>query len=46
MIYTIGEHADEIYFVRKGRVGYLLDETNIFKVMPSGSYFGDLEVIM
>jgi CRP-like cAMP-binding protein len=45
-IYVEGEHADEIYFIRKGRVGYVLDESNYFKMMPSGSYFGDLEVIM
>jgi CRP-like cAMP-binding protein len=45
-IYYKDEHADEIYFIRKGRAGYVLDNDDYFKVLTAGSYFGDLEVIL
>ena len=41
-VYYEGEHADEIYFIRKGRVGYTVHDM-IFKVLNVGTYFGDLE---
>jgi hyperpolarization activated cyclic nucleotide-gated potassium channel 1 len=45
-IYIKEEYADEIYFIRKGCAGFALDAETYFKILPSNSYFGDLEVIM
>lgn len=45
IIYTIGEYAEEIYFISKGRVVMKSDKKVIFKSYMQGSYFGELEVL-
>jgi hyperpolarization activated cyclic nucleotide-gated potassium channel 1 len=48
IIYEEDEHADEIYFIVKGRVNYVYnngDELMIYKSVQRGAYFGDIEVI-
>jgi len=46
LIYKKGEYADEMYFIIKGRVGYVCEEDNqVFKTISMGSYFGDVELI-
>lgn len=44
-LYETGEFADEIYFVVRGRVSYVLnDEQVAFFAIQKGGYFGDIEV--
>lgn len=46
IIYNKNEYADQIYFLIKGRVGYILNYNNLkFKTIIHGSYFGEIEVI-
>lgn len=45
-IYKKGEYADEMYFIIKGRVGYVYEEDlKVYKTISRGSYFGDIELI-
>jgi len=44
-VYKEGDDSDEIYFLYKGRVNFILNVRQIaFKSMLEGSYFGDIEV--
>lgn len=44
-IYREEDDSDEIYFLYKGRVDFILNIRSIpFKTMLEGSYFGDIEV--
>jgi CRP-like cAMP-binding protein len=46
ILYEENEYADEIYFLFRGRVGYVLGEQRIcFKYVVPGSYFGEIEVL-
>lgn len=46
MIYSKGDQAEAIYFISTGRVSYIINETSkVFKCIPTGSYFGDIEII-
>ena len=44
VIYYIGDPAEEIYFLNKGRVNFNL-ETIHFRTYHQGSYFGEIELI-
>lgn len=45
-IYKKGASACEMYFMPEGRVNYLYGSDNlIFKTMPTGSYFGEIELL-
>lgn len=45
-IYKKNDYADEMYFIIKGRVLYVYGKDNfVFKSMPEGSYFGEIEII-
>lgn len=43
VIYSVGEHSCEIYFLLKGKVHHK-HENNVFRVDNPGSYFGDYEM--
>jgi hypothetical protein len=55
-LYSNGDHADEIYFIKKGRLKLFIDvneENNeenevpiplAFNAYPEGSYFGDSDI--
>ncbi|CAG9315921.1 unnamed protein product [Blepharisma stoltei] len=46
IIFTEGEYADEIYFLYKGTVNYVMGPEKVsYKKLQEGSYFGDIEVI-
>ena len=47
-VYRIGEHASEVYFLVQGRctVSTVIKGENVqLRVIPSGSHFGEMEVI-
>jgi hyperpolarization activated cyclic nucleotide-gated potassium channel 1 len=45
LIYREDDDSDEVYFLYKGRVDFILNIRSIpFKTMLEGSYFGDIEV--
>ena len=55
-LYSQGDHADEVYFIKKGRIKLFVDvndgscEDDLepidlpFIVYPEGSYFGDSDI--
>ena len=46
LIYKKHQYADEIYFIRTGKVCFIYGKNKlIFKVMIQGSYFGEIEII-
>jgi CRP-like cAMP-binding protein len=46
MLYQEGEYADEIYFIYRGRISYVLGNRKItYKVMTTGTYLGEIEVL-
>ena len=46
LIYKKYQYADEIYFIRSGKVCFIYGKNKlIFKVMIQGSYFGEIEII-
>jgi CRP-like cAMP-binding protein len=46
LIYEKHQYADEMYFIKTGRVCFIYGKTKrIFKVMIQGSYFGEIELI-
>lgn len=45
-IYRIGQHADEVYFLSKGRTNFVIEYSGIvYKSFLKGSYFGECEII-
>ena len=45
-MYKKHEYADEMYFIIAGRVTFVYGQKNfIFKTMPEGSYFGEIELL-
>lgn len=47
IVYNRHEQADFIYFVLKGRVCYIVGDGNFqFKSIVSGTYFGEIEILM
>lgn len=46
ILYSEDEYADEIYFIIKGRVNYVVgEELYDYKSLQRGAYFGDIEVV-
>jgi len=46
MVYSLGDYADEVYFISKGWCGVVYGPENyLVKKLQRGSYFGDIEVI-
>jgi hypothetical protein len=46
VIYAEDEYADEIYFIVKGRINFVVtEEMYDYKSLNKGSYFGDIEVV-
>lgn len=47
LVYSLGEYADEVYFLVSGRVSYILEEGRfVYRTLHQGAYFGDIEVIL
>ena len=45
-VFQQGEYADEVYFIVKGRVAFVLEEGGfVYRTLHEGAYFGDIEVI-
>ncbi|MEE4247704.1 MAG: ion channel, partial [Kangiellaceae bacterium] len=45
-VYTEGEHADEMYFINKGRVHFVYGPKNMrYKSLNEGAYFGEIELL-
>jgi len=45
-MYQKGDYADEMYFIINGRALYVYGKFNyVFKTMPTGSYFGEIELL-
>lgn len=45
-IYHISQHADEVYFLSKGRANFIIENSGIvYKSFLKGSYFGECEII-
>ena len=45
-VYKKLDYADEMYFIIEGRILFVYGADNfIFKWMPQGSYFGEIELI-
>ncbi|OMJ88498.1 hypothetical protein SteCoe_9531 [Stentor coeruleus] len=46
-IYNKNDYAEDVYFLISGSVSYVMGNTNLeFKNMKSGSYFGEIEILM
>jgi CRP-like cAMP-binding protein len=45
-LYKEGDHADEIYFIQRGRLNFVIAESPFFyKTFLKGSYVGEIELI-
>lgn len=46
-IYTSGEYANEIYFIKSGSVGMVIPDhpSEVFSTIPQGNYFGETDII-
>ena len=46
ILYYQNEHADEVYFIRKGRISYVYGEQRtVYKYLPESTYMGEIEVL-
>lgn len=45
VIYYKDDHAEEIYFINKGRENFKANNKIVFRTYTQGSYFGEIEVI-
>lgn len=47
VIFTQGEYANEVYFIKSGSVGLIIPDhpSEVFSTIPQGSYFGETDII-
>ena len=46
-VYSLGDYADEVYFLVSGRVSYVLEDGGfVYRTLHQGTYFGEIEVIL
>lgn len=48
IIYKEEDYADEMYFIHRGRINFIYcfqNEKYVYKSLPRGSYFGDIELV-
>ena len=45
VIFQQGEHADEVYFLLEGRVGYKTAQGAVLLTYVQGSYFGEVDIL-